>query len=100
VVRERLAQGGSVRRCAAIVASWARYAEGRDDKGEPIEVEDALKTVLMAAAARNRENPTAFLENRAVFGDLIDEPRFVEPYREALASLHADGALATVKRFL
>jgi len=100
VVRERLAQGGSVRRCAAIVAAWARYAEGRDDKGEPIEVVDPLKTVLMAAAARNRENPTAFLENRAVFGDLIDEPRFVEPYREALASLHEDGALATVKRFL
>jgi mannitol 2-dehydrogenase len=100
VVRERLAQGRSVRRCAAIVASWARYAEGSDEKGEPIEVVDPLKTVLMAAAARNRENPTAFLENRAVFGDLIDEPRFVEPYREALASLHQAGALATVRRFL
>jgi mannitol 2-dehydrogenase len=34
-----------------------------------------------------------------VFGDLIDQPRFVEAYREALTSLHTVGALATVRRY-
>jgi mannitol 2-dehydrogenase len=65
-------------------------------------VVDALKDTLMAAAARNRTNPTAFLENRAVFGDLIDEPRFVQPYTEALALLHDPnaGAVEAVRRFL
>lgn len=103
VVREQLASGTAhVRRCAAIVASWARYDEGTDEKGGPITVVDALKDPLMAAAARNRSNPTAFLENRAVFGDLIDEPRFVQPYTEALALLHDPkaGALETMRRFL
>ena len=38
-----------------------------------------------------------FLKNRAVFGDPTDEPRLVEPYREALASLHEASAPATVK---
>jgi mannitol 2-dehydrogenase len=102
VVREQLAAGSAkIRRSAAIVASWARYAEGTDETGAPITVVDALKGPLMAAAARNRATPTAFLENRAVFGDLIDEPRFVQPYTEALALLHDPnaGALETMRRF-
>ena len=52
-----LAPGGEIRRSAAIVASWARYAEGVDEQGEPIEVVDRLKESLMAAApgrGRNR----------------------------------------------
>jgi mannitol 2-dehydrogenase len=98
VVRERLAEGGAVRRSAAIVASWARYAEGLDEAGRPIDVVDPLKQTLMEAAARNRANPTAFLENRAVFGDLVDDPRFVRPYVEALASLHDHGALETLRK--
>ncbi|SKA08371.1 mannitol dehydrogenase family protein [Consotaella salsifontis] len=100
VVRENLASGGEVRRSAAVVASWARYAEGKDEKGEPIEVVDRLKDELMGIAQNNRKNPTAFIENREVFGDLIDDPRFVEPYKEALASLYEVGAKETVRRFL
>ena len=42
VVRQQLATGGEIRRSAAVVASWARYAEGVDEQGEPIEVVDRL----------------------------------------------------------
>ena len=42
VIREQLATGGEIRRSAAVVASWARYAEGVDEQGEPIEVVDRL----------------------------------------------------------
>ena len=98
VVRAQLASGGEFSRSAAVVASWARYAEGRDEQGQPIEVVDRLKESLMAIAAHNRENITAFIENREVFGDLIEQPRFVAAYREALTSLYAVGALETVRR--
>ena len=81
------------------MASWARYAEGTDEQGRPIEVVDRLKDKLMGIAAHNRDNPTAFIENRELFGDLADEPRFVAAYREALASLHSAGALETVRRY-
>ena len=33
VVRQQLATGGEIRRSAAVVASWARYAEGVDEAG-------------------------------------------------------------------
>ncbi|MDK8449568.1 mannitol dehydrogenase family protein [Corynebacterium mastitidis] len=96
VIRENMAAGRPVRLSAAIVASWARYAEGTDEQGGPIAVVDRLADSLREHAAGNREDALAFLRYREVFGDLIDHPEFTEPYAEALRSLHSRGALATV----
>ena len=98
VMREQIARGGEMHRSAAVVASWARYAEGVDERGEPIEVVDRLRDELMAIAAENHRRPTAFIENRELFGDLADEPRFREAFVAALASLHEQGARATLER--
>ncbi len=100
VVRERLARGGSVTYAATVVAAWARYAEGVDESGAPIEVVDRLKERLTAAARTQRERPTAFIEDRELFGDLADDSRFVGPYLRALESLHTKGALETVRELV
>jgi len=97
VVREQLAAAGEVDACALVVASWARYAEGVDERGEPIAVVDRRREARMAAAARQHEEPTAFLADRVLFGDAVDEPRFVQPYTWALRSLHEHGARATLQ---
>lgn len=100
VIRENLRTGAPIRLSAAVVASWARYAEGVDEAGEPIEVQDQLAETLVPLARKQRENRTAFIENRKVFGDLVDDSRFVEAYVETLTSLHRDGARATVRALL
>ncbi|HEX2806529.1 MAG TPA: mannitol dehydrogenase family protein [Kineosporiaceae bacterium] len=92
------AAGGEIRRSAAVVASWARYAEGVDEQGRPIEVVDRLADSLTTSAVRQRHDPLSFLRNRGVFGDLIDHERFVTEYRWALDSLHSVGARATLER--
>ncbi|OHV07701.1 mannitol dehydrogenase family protein [Kushneria phosphatilytica] len=97
VIREQLERDGEIKRSAAVVASWARYAEGVDEQGEPIEIVDRLKDELHAIAQHNRDNPLAFIENRELFGDLVDDPRFVEAYTDALSRLHRQGARATVE---
>jgi mannitol 2-dehydrogenase len=97
VVRQQLATGGEIRRSAAVVASWARYAEGVDEHGEPIEVVDRLASSLTRLARRQRDDPDAFIANRDVFGDLVDHQRFVTAYRSALTSLHQRGARATLE---
>jgi len=99
VVRQQLATGGEIRRSAAVVASWARYAEGVDEAGQPIEVVDRLRDSLMTLA-RQREDPLAFIANRDLFGDLADHERFVTAYTSALASLRQRGARATLKSLL
>ncbi|MFH5208172.1 mannitol dehydrogenase family protein [Antrihabitans spumae] len=96
VIRHQLESGGEITCAAAVVASWARYAEAVDEEGEPITIVDQLRDRLMPLAASQHEDPTAFLTDRAVFGDLIDEPRFVEAYLAGLDSLHTIGARATV----
>src|SRR6476659_9967410 len=94
VVRQQLATGGEIRHSAAVVASWARYAEGVDEAGQPIEVVDRLRDSLMPLARRQREDPDAFIANRDVFGDLADQERFATAYTSTLVSLHQRGARA------
>jgi mannitol 2-dehydrogenase len=100
VIRDNLASDGSVRLAAATVASWARYAEGTDEWGKPYEVVDQLADSLIPIARSQHENPTAFIEIAAVFGDLAHQPRFVQAYSWALDSLHHKGARATLEALL
>jgi mannitol 2-dehydrogenase len=95
VIRRRLQDGGEVRRSAAVVASWARYAEGVDEQGEPIEVVDRLAARL-GELARDPD-PDAFIRDRELFGDLADDERFAASYREARVSLRERGARATLE---
>jgi mannitol 2-dehydrogenase len=97
VVRQQLRAGGEIRRGAAVVASWARYAEGTDEQGRPIEVVDRRRDSLMRLAQRQRADPGAFIGNRDIFGALADDERFVTAYRAALDVLHHRGARATLE---
>jgi mannitol 2-dehydrogenase len=97
VVRLQLGTGGEIRRSAAVVASWARYAEGVDEQGEPIEVADRLAGSLVPLARRQRQDPGVFIENRQLFGDLAANERFRTAYLSALASLYTRGARATLE---
>jgi mannitol 2-dehydrogenase len=97
VIRENLAAGRDVTLSAAVVASWARYAEGVDEQGEPIEIVDELADTVQRLAAQQRDDPLAFVKNRELFGDLAGEPDFTEPYLNALNSLHSKGSRATLE---
>jgi mannitol 2-dehydrogenase len=100
VIRDNLAGGGPIRLASAAVASWARYAEGVDERGEPIDIVDRLAESLMPIARSQHERPTAFIENTALFGDLEQQPRFVQEYCWTLDSLHRNGARATLRALL
>ncbi|MEB3022789.1 mannitol dehydrogenase family protein [[Mycobacterium] crassicus] len=100
VIRDNLASGGSIRLASAAVASWARYAEGVDEQGHPIEVVDGLAASLVPIAESQRAHPSAFIENTTVFGDLGQVRRFADAYRWALDSLHHRGARATLQALL
>jgi len=68
-----------------------------DEQGDPIEVIDPLRDALTAAAGAQGSDPLAFLRNRDLFGDLVDDERFTAAYLAALESLHHVGARATVQ---
>ncbi len=97
VVRHQLEHGGDISVSVTAVAAWARYLEGVDEQGRPIDVVDRRKSELEPWAARQRSDPGALLALGDVFGDLSDQPQFVAAYRAALAALHERGARATVE---
>jgi mannitol 2-dehydrogenase len=100
VIEERLARGGDIRFSAAIVASWARYAEGTDERGEAIEIVDNAKDDVMKAAAAQGDDPLAFVRQKVFFGALAENDAFTAPYLFALESLHTNGARRTLELLL
>ncbi|MFC4244928.1 mannitol dehydrogenase family protein [Gryllotalpicola reticulitermitis] len=97
VVRDQLAAGGEVDAAAAIVASWARYAEGVDETGNPISIVDRYAAERHAAALEQAADPLAFVRDESLFGSLAAESAFTEPYLRTLALLQATGARAALK---
>lgn len=100
VIQDNIAAGRRVDLSAAIVASWARYAQGVDESGAPIEIVDPRKETVMRAAAEQEQDPLAFVRNRELFGDLVDHEAFVRPYLWALESFQTSGARATLTELL
>ncbi len=92
--------GGPIQLSTAVVASWARYSDGVDEQGQPINIVDRLADRLHERAARQRQEPLAFVSDREVFGDLVDEPVFVAGYLDVLDSLYAVGARATLEKLV
>ncbi|SMB79898.1 mannitol dehydrogenase family protein [Deinococcus hopiensis] len=94
VVREQLRTGGEVRYAALVLASWSVYLE-ENGTGEQA-VPDVRAPLLVATAARDAQQPGAFLEVSEVFGDLGTNERFQAEYRaarEGLRQLGPRGAL-------
>jgi mannitol 2-dehydrogenase len=79
------------------VAAWARYAEGVDEDGQPIDIVDNRKQAVMERAAQQGSDRLAFLRDPDLFGDLVDDERFTKEYLTALDSLHERGARATLE---
>ena len=100
VIKENLAAGGEIDAAALVVASWVRYAEGVDEKGDPIDVRDNDKERVMAAAQESKGDPLAFLRMEDYFGDLASDERFTSVYSTHLASLREHGARATLEAFM
>ena len=99
-VRDRLAAGASVRGLALVSAMWCRYCNGESESGKTIPPNDPSWDRLQAAAKPARSDPRAFLAMRDIFGELADNPIYVEAFSGALASLWANGVRATIADYL
>src|SRR5665647_2654210 len=54
----------------------------------------------LGQVSEQHDEPTIFIENAVLFGDLAERRDFVEPYLRTLADLHSVGAAATLDRLL
>lgn len=54
----------------------------------------------MAAARRQGEDPLAFVADRELFGDLVDDERFTAAYRTTLELIREQGTRAALEELL
>ncbi len=99
-VRDRLARGASVKGLALVSAMWCRYCYGESESGKIIPPNDPSWDRLQAAAKPARSDPRTFLAMRDIFGELADNPTYVEAFSGALSALWANGVRATLADYL
>jgi mannitol 2-dehydrogenase len=100
-IREQLRNGGDIKRGTLCVAAWFRYLAGTDESGAHYTIEDPMAAQLQELANEGREDPTPLLSVREVFDDeLRSSSAFVTELKQALSSLYAVGARATLKKYL
>ncbi|HYO35638.1 MAG TPA: mannitol dehydrogenase family protein [Geodermatophilus sp.] len=95
VLRAQLAGGREIRRSVAVLAGWARTAEGADDRGRPLELVDPRREALVARA--RDADPLAFLREPDTFGDLAGDARVAAAFTATLTSLRQRGTSATLE---
>jgi mannitol 2-dehydrogenase len=99
-VRDRLKAGASVNGLALVSALWCRYCYGETEGGKTIPPNDPNWERLQAAAKPARQQPTAFLALRDIFGDLAETPAYSQAFSRALSGLWATGVRATLADYL
>ena len=95
-IRDALSHGLPVEGLALEVALWCRYCAGTDEAGDAIPPNDDDHADLKTRALAAKDDPSAFLSNGRVFGDLGQDPAFAKAFGTALAALWTRGVRDTL----
>jgi len=98
-IRAGLASGDPVNGLALVEAIWARMCEGRRENGSEIEANDPIWDTLNAAAKAAKTNPSAWLDQSNIYGDLKHEPAFASAFTHWLSVIWANGTEAAIAEF-
>ncbi|MCL4127413.1 UNVERIFIED_CONTAM: hypothetical protein GTU68_022280 [Idotea baltica] len=90
-ILENLTTGGSIKYGTLILAVWCYYSDKEtNENNEPLEILDARKTELHQAAKNTLNDPLSFLSEHEIFGDIIDNQRFVNKYKEMIQFIYQE----------
>jgi mannitol 2-dehydrogenase len=89
-IQDQLRNDGPITKSVTVVAAWCRYLELAATESQ-YQVDDAMKDEIMKLATESAHDPTIFLRNRTVFGNLVDSVRFVEMYNSTINRMRTMG---------
>lgn len=97
IMREALAENGSIEGLALVEALWARMCSGIREDGSRIEPNDPFWDDLTQVSAAAKERPQAWLEQRHIYGDLGDDARLAAAFEKWLRLIWDQGTEAALK---
>lgn len=96
-VYDQLKKGGTIHHAAFIIAAFAIYSVGVNEKGTELLIKDVMKSILTEKAILSKESPKAFLEIESIFGKLKNSKPFLESYNKSYKSIIENGIEKSVK---
>ncbi len=99
ILRDGLATGTPVEGLALVEALWARMCEGTREDRSVIEPNDPAWDTLQAAARAARDRPRAWLEQRRLYGGLVEAPRFAGAFERWLGMIWSRGCDAALRAY-
>lgn len=90
-INAQLKEEGKIGYSAFLIAAWAIYSLGKNEKGELLEIKDVMEKTLKEKALEAKKNPVAFLEIEAIFGKLKESKKFVQAYSNAYENISKYG---------
>lgn len=86
---ENLEKGGTIEITTMLIAAWCKYSDKQVDcNGLALEITDAMAEELHDAAQKSNVDPSAFLNVKAVFGDLVQNKTFTKTYVEKIRIIY------------
>ena len=96
-INENLANKGSIRYAALVIAAWCYYSDkGTDKNGTALDIVDEMKEPLHQAASGTEKDALSFLSLKDVFGDLIEQKAFTDEYTQQVTALYANPDIAVL----
>ncbi len=99
-IADRLDRGLPVEGLALESALWCRYCYGTTESGKAIEPNDPSWDRLQERARMARDDPSAWLAMRDIYGRTAEAPGFSDAFGRWLAAIWAEGTEATLRRYL
>ncbi len=100
ILRDALLSDAPIAGLSLVEALWARMCEGTREDGTSIEPNDPRWDQLQAAARAARDRPRAWLEQRQIYGDLADAPRFADAFERWLSLVWSDGCTKAMETYI
>lgn len=91
---------GEIDGLALVEALWARMCSGIREDGSLIDDNDPIWKDLTTTAKAAKQRPTAWLEQRQIYGSLADNSQFSDAFTRWLGMLCENGVAATLSAYV
>ena len=99
IVRDALAQGRSVTGLALVEALWARMCAGMREDGAEIPPNDPNWEALIHKARESASQPAVWLQQQAIYADLVGDPQFAHLFERWLYLIWTKGTVAALQAY-
>ena len=100
ILRDALDKNGSIEGLALVEALWARMCAGTREDGTLIKDNDPNWRQISTIAQESAHEPTIWLKQRQIYGDLPDNPMFSTTFGRWLQMIWSKGSVAALQTYL